>query len=269
MRTKKTVMLCFIISLVTGFLGAALRTVCLLAFYSTESGHFTRGNAGILPDIAWGACIVGAAAALLICLVNKKPLSNYEEKGGMLYTVGATLAVCAVLAVIFESLSAFLNGDPASRTVNMIIVISAFVSCIVLFTNTFFPIKGIDPVRAGISLIPAIFVVLPAYRLYFEPTLVMNCPNKNVYILAVCLVAAMIIYEGRFHTEMRNTALYVASCCGAFTFGIFCSVPNLIYSAVHGGVSVINSLAADLLVICFAIFAAIQLLSLHRIRNRS
>ncbi len=268
MRTKKTLMLCLIISLVTGFFGAALRTLALLLHYSMESGHFTKGDVGILPELGWGVCIVGLLVAALLCFARRKALKNYEKTNGRLYTAAATLLVCAMLTVIFESFAAFLKGDPAARTVNIIIAISALLSCVVVFTNTFLPIKGIDPMRAGLSIIPAIFIVLPGYKLYFDPSLVMNCPNKNVYIIASCLAAAMIIYECRFHTELRNTAVYAMSCCGALIFGMFCGIPNLVYCAVYGGVSVVNSLATDLLITGFAVFAAVQLLSVHHSKTK-
>ncbi len=264
MRTKKTVLLCLIISLVTGFLGSVLRTVTLLAYYSAESGHFTKGDAGILPALGWGVCVAGALACALLCFVHREGLSNYEKRNGKLYTAASTVLVCAMLTVIFESFSAFAKGDPSARSVNMIIAVGALISCITVFMNTFLPIKGIDPIRAGVSVIPAIFVVLPGYRLYFDPNLVMNCPNKNVYIIASCLAAAMIIYECRFNTELRNTAVYAMACCGTLIFGMFCGIPNLIYCALHGGASVINSLASDLLITCLAVFAAAQLLSVHR-----
>ncbi len=263
MRTKKTVMLCLTISLVTGALGAVLRTLALLLHYSTESGHFTKGEVGILPGFGWGVCIAGALAAALLCLTGRKGMNDYEKKNGKLYVAAATLLVCAVLSVIFEALAAFIYGDPASQMVNLLIVIIAVISCVVLFTNAFFPIKGIDLFRAGVSVIPAIFAVLPVYRLYFDPALVMNSPNKSVYIIAACFAAAMIIYECRFHTELCDTAMFVAACCGTIIFCMFCGIPNLIYCAVNGGVSVVNSLASDLLMTCFAVFAAIQLVSVQ------
>lgn len=267
MRTKITVMLCLIISIVTGLLGAALRTVCLLVYYSADSGHFTKGDAGILPELGWGVCTAGALACVLLCFTYRKRLENYERINGKLYTSASTLLVCAVLAVFFEAFAAYFNGAPDSRILNLIISISAVISCIVLFVNTFFPIRGIDPLRAGISVIPAIFVVLPAYRLYFEPSLVMNSPNKNVYIIAACLAAAMIIYECRFNTVLRNTSVYVMACCGTLIFGMFCGIPNLVYSALNGGDSVINSIATDLLISGFAVFAAMQLMSVYRHRR--
>ena len=269
MRTKKIAIPCLIISLITGLIGSVLRTVLLLVNYSVESGHFSKGNAGILPSACWGICIAGLLACGVICFVHRKELSTCEERGGKLYTVASTLAVCAILTVLFESLAAFLNGNPGERTVNIVISVSALVSCVVLFTNTFFPIKGVDPLRAGISIIPAIFVVLPGYRLYFDSELVMNSPNKNVYIIASCLAAAMIIYECRFHTELRNTPVYIVCCCGTLIFGMLCGLPNLVYCAFNGGASVINSIATDLFITCFAVFAAIQLVSVHRSRHRA
>ncbi|MBQ1213272.1 MAG: hypothetical protein IIX69_07655 [Clostridia bacterium] len=267
MRTKKMVMLCLTLSVITGIIGAILRTVTLLAFYSTDSGHFTRGDAGMLPGLAWGVCVLGLLVSALMCLASKDALAAYKEKNGKLYTIGATVAVCAILTVIFESLSAYMDGDPSTRTVNVVILITAVLSAVAVFSNAFMPVKGIDYMRASLSVIPAIFVVMPGFRLYFDSTLVLNSPNKNVYILAACLIAAMIIYECRFHTEMSNTAMYVVACCGAVSFGIFCGVPNLVYSALNGGRSVINSMASDLLITCYAVFAGTQLLSLHRNRR--
>ena len=269
MRTKMTVKLCFLISLAMGIFAALLRTVALLVNYSPESGHFTKGDVGILPELGWGICFAGLAAVALLCFMRRKGLAEYEEKGGLLYTTGAILFVCAVFTAVFESLSAYLKGDPAAKTVNLIIAIGAFLSCIIIFVNTFFPIKGVDPRRAGISIIPAIFIVLPGYRLYFDPSLVMNCPNKNVYIIASCLAAMMLIYECRFHTELRNTAIYVTACCGTLIFGLFCGIPNLIYAAANGGSSVVHSIATDVLSIGVAVFAAVQLVSVHRNRKKS
>ena len=100
-------MLCLIISAVTGFFGAVLRTLALLFNYSTESGHFTKGNVGILPELGWGICIAGAAVCLILCFLRRKTFEHYESRKGMLYTAAATLLVCAMLAVAFESLSAF------------------------------------------------------------------------------------------------------------------------------------------------------------------
>ena len=268
MRTKKTVILCFVISLLTGFFGAALRTMALLVYYSMDSGHFTKGDAGIIPELGWGICVVGLLVCAFLCFMHRKKLKNYEKINGSLYTVASTLLVCAVLCVFFESFAGFLNGNPDARAVNIIISVGAVISCVVLFTDAFFPIKGIDPLRAAISLVPAVFVVLPAYRLYFDPELVMNCPNKNVYIIAACFAAAMVIYECRFYTELRNTPIYVTCCCGALIFGMFCGIPNVVFSAVYDGASVINSLATDLLALGFAVFAAIQLVSIHRTRKK-
>lgn len=263
MRTKKAIGICLLISIAGGLISALLRTVALLTNYNVVSGHFDLGSAETTVNIGWTVAIITCVAVCAICFTLYKRLVRFERVAGKTaYIIGATALVFTILVTMFEALSEKTLPDSVERTLNLAIALFGGISCATVFANAFVPSNKVNLVRATVSLAPAMFVVMPGYRSYFDAELIMNCPNKTVYIIAACAAALMIISECRFFCPKPTPMTFTVSACATVVFGLFCAVPNIVYFIVNG-TTLLTGFGADFAILGFAVFAVTQLCSMH------
>ena len=262
MRTKNVIRLCLLASIGGGLLSALLRTIALLNNYNVESGHFDLGESIHLVDWSWAVALLVCAACGVACFLFRNRLGGFERVPRTSYIVGATALIFTILLTIFESLSEERIPGTVESSLNMIIAVVGGMSCATILGNAFIPSNKVNLIRASVSLVPAIFIVMPGYRSYFDAGLIMNCPNKSVYIIAACFASVMIITECRFNCPKPSTALFTASCCATVVTGMFCGIPNIVYFAVNR-VPLLTGFGPDFAILGFAVFAMAQLCSLH------
>lgn len=262
MKIKRMTLICLIISAFGGIAGAIFRTVALLNNYDSASGHFMIGDPQPVLGLSWAFPVICVLAVCALCIGCRKRLKEKRIIHGINYTVGAFAAAMTSLIVFFESVSSIAAGTAFSRGLEMGIAVFAVLSCVTVLAGALIPAKGVNLLRAGVSLTPALFIMLPGFRAYFDPELVMNCPNKNVYIIAACFTALSVIAECRFNTAQPKPLWFVICCCGAVSFGLLCAIPDLIYLAANK-TSLLRGWGADAAIFGFAVFSALRLISVR------
>lgn len=260
MRTKTKIVLYLLLSVLAGVAAAVCRSIALLTRYNVESGHFF-GRAGTLLMAAfWIVSTVSVAVCFFGCGLMKQRLENHHRTAGTTYSIGAMICVFATLIAFFEVVSQRNTADRTSYALSLAVAICSVISSVALIYNACFPANGIDLFRGALTLVPALYMVLVALKIYFDPNLVMNCPNKKVYVIAAVFVALVMVYEARFNFYDRRATGHLQMCCGAITFGLGCGIPNVIYYAANNR-ALAGSLGIDMIFICFAFFAGAQMLS--------
>lgn len=267
MRTKTKIVLYLILSVVAGIAAAVCRSIALLTRYSAESGHFFGRAGTLLMVMFWVISALSVAVCFFGCGLLKERLENYYRTAGTTYSVGAMICVFATLIAFFEVLSQRNMADRTSYALSIAVAICSVVSSVALIYNACFPARGINLFRGAITLVPAIYIVLVALKIYFDPALVMNCPNKKVYVIASVFVALVMVYEARFNFYDKRATGHLQMCCAAITFGLGCGVPNIIYYAVNNR-ALAGSLGIDMVFVCFAFFAGAQMLSIKHDHSR-
>ena len=263
MRTKTKIVLYLILSVAAGLAAAACRSVALLTRYSVESGHFFGRAGTLLMTAFWIVSAVSVIICFFGCGLMKDRLKSHYRTAGATYSVGAMICVFATLIAFFEVLSQRNTADRTSYALSLAVALCSVVSSVALIYNACFPASGINLFRGAVTLVPAIYIILVALKIYFDPNLVMNCPNKKVYVIAAVFVALVMVYEARFNFYDERATGHLQMCCGAITFGLGCGIPNVIYYAVNNR-ALAGSLGIDMVFICFAFFAGAQMLSVKR-----
>ena len=249
------------VALFAGVIASLLRTVALLNCYSTESGYFDKGNGGALVTAMWAVAVSGVVFCAVICYMRRARIKEFERVVGMKYMVGAVILVFALLIVFFHEMTSVF-GDMSGTAINGVCAAFALVSAVAVLTNAFIPAKGVKYTRAIFGLSTAVVCVLLAFEVYFTRDLVMNSPNKSVFILTIISAAMLVVFECRCSTEQRSPAVYTSLCLATLNLGLFSGVPGLIWWTLHRS-DLTVSVAMDMICIAFAVYAIAGLYSMH------
>ena len=247
---------------VFGLIAALLRCFLLFNCYNPQSGSYDAAEPGIVPYFMWLTVLLGlllsvwTALRLSPVLANSSPFST-----GISAVLPSLLMACVWIAVMFEQ-SSLRSSGTVNRNPAIVTAVFSVLAALVTLTDAVLPVSGIRYGRALAALVPAAALVLLCFEVYFDETLVINCPNKPIFTLAACICALFLVLRCRFFGTIPHPTLFAVSGLGVITLGLFSGVPGLVWFLVRRDALLIHVIF-DILMIAFSLYTAVLLLTMR------
>ncbi len=233
---KHTYLLYLLTAPIVAAVAIVLRSVALFTEYDAALGYFNRPALPI------------ALAAILVTVIAVLAILTHELRG---FFVAATdyrdlptlfSGIYLGIALVFFSVTVTVSAigdlyDPAALPLATVVALLTAVAALVgalLFAVRANDGSSVGTLRAMLTLSVAVAGLLYALRLYLDPSIKINEPNKALAIAAWISVSFFFLGEARIALARAKWALH--TCVTAVTVILTAALclPNLVYHAVRG-----------------------------------
>ncbi len=248
------------IALILTAAASVFRTVALRSDFNSETGFFEKE--GFIT--AATALIFSGVLVSLVYIFAGKPKQDIvpDFHGAVTYIPSGLLAVALAF---FTTNTAFNSGVSADdkATAKLLVALTALSALATIVYLVLNPLLGrrYSACRGAAAFAPIIFLLAASARLYFDTSMPINAPNKNVEQLAVVFAMLFFTGEARLSLGREKWSSYVSLGIAASALCAYSSIPAvLVYfmSGVGGAEPLVISSHITASVMVFALFVFIS-----------
>ncbi len=248
-KTKILSTIAVAVALFFSVLGILFRSLALFLSYNPETGYFASGAS--FPLTFWILALSVIPLLVLVSLFFRRYLMAPLWVPSLSILASSALLVLSLLVFVVSSFF-----EIPRMTDAYLPTLSVFASLFAVVSIFYFghAIFGLSPKREGIlPYLPvgvSLYALLSAIVFYFDKTVAINSPPKNMHMVAFIALSLYALCETRYLLERLKTPLaYVAVSLALFFTGA-ASIPNLLYSIAT------NRILALSTIYDFVLFAA-------------
>ena len=248
----------FVITLLT----AALRTICLFAFYEPNVGYFRAGVASVIVTALY---VLGLA--LCVCPLFLLPREQITVDGA--FRKNLSFALCCPAVIAFFVCGIVILGNGAIRAIKFDVLTGIFCIISALFflssaLSQLPPFKGrFDASRPWLCIAVIAALLLMLSSAYFDMTVNINGPFTTVFLFSLLSCALFLLSEIR-HDIGRPLALaHFVSGLAAFFLSASSAIGNLLFCLFGdtGAGKTLSDPTRPILLLCVSLFVLARLLS--------
>ena len=184
-------------------------SVALVCNFDEEIGHFSRGSVWFY--LLCALTVISAISSAVFAILSSKKISLYKEPGEDLFSLFASVLCALVSAAAFIFFLISLPGYSVSK--NLLQILSGLL-LVFLAAGVFisvFPKYKSSPARAVLILLGCVAVNLDMFARYFDFTLPLNSPIRNLETIMQACALLFLLSEARLTLGAKaahNTAKF-------------------------------------------------------------
>lgn len=251
--------------LILAIFSALSVSAALVRNFDEEIGHFSRGSVWFY--LLCAITVISVISSAVLAILSSKKISLYKEPGEDLFSLFASVLCALVSAAAFIFFLISLPGYSVSK--NLLQILSGLL-LVFLAAGVFisvFPKYKNSPARAVLMLFGCVAVNLDMFARYFDFTLPLNSPIRNLETIMQACALLFLLSEARLTLgakDAHNTAkFYIFTSAAASSLSLGIGIGEIIFKisspvAASGAMPIIRlALYASIGILAYARLAGI------------